>query len=367
MKTRRFARAFSLIVILAAAALMPRTGSYTAHAGWGNICKCIPTDGLRINTWYVGDGHSPSVTFITNEETVCNVYATAVYLNSADTDIRPKSSDWKLNMTHGFQFEKTEYVFPENFAVSAKGEGDEHTYKKHPNNGRNNKPMWIVIQFHAKYRCPYACAICPNACPYPHRSEGEETDHYAIIMLVQDSIDQMRQEYIDHGKHGIEIPSYGEMVEANGFYVTRDKGYEHMLDKGLEGFRADWAAECQKMIRDMTGNLNAAVLPSNLVLTSGYRNPEHNEHVYVGNPPEKDPPYVNWDSQHQYGVAMDVVIIDMNGNGLGDSAEDGRLMKEAAWNSFRNHGLDPYKGEAFSYVQRGDRPTYVHADWRGLR
>ena len=56
-------------------------------------------------------------------------------------------------------------------------------------------------------------------------------------------------------------------------------------------------------------------------------------------------------SHHQYGRALDVGTIDMDGNGRIEQDEDGNLMEQAA----RRAGA--------SWTSRNYR-SHVHADWR---
>ncbi|MDE0021846.1 MAG: D-Ala-D-Ala carboxypeptidase family metallohydrolase [Candidatus Poribacteria bacterium] len=113
-----------------------------------------------------------------------------------------------------------------------------------------------------------------------------------------------------------------------------------MLDAGLEGFRNDWAAQCKIIKIDKSGDPDAKIKP--LHLTSGYRNPEHNDHVGSNSPRSK----------HQYGLALDIQNIDLDGDGEVIREKDGILMKDAA------------ELAGAGYADWEDYNTITHADWR---
>ena len=257
-------------------------------------------------------------------------------------------------MSHGFVFAKTMRTRKHHFYLYGEGAGPKHTFVRHDGdnddalNGRNNKKMKIKIRFYARFECLPACAICPSSCPYANSSSGGRVDYKLRQDLEQDGIDQMRQEYVDHG---IDVPGRSDFIaKTDTFYTTRDANYEYMVGKKLAEFRRRWAEQCTIILQDKSGDTSKKVKPSHLRVTSGYRNPEHNDHVYG------DPKKAIKDSTHQYGLAMDVVIIDMNDSAEGGKTEDATLMMEAAKAAFG----DDVTGHTYSKPKRG----FVHADWR---
>ncbi|MDE0021847.1 MAG: hypothetical protein OXT69_10775 [Candidatus Poribacteria bacterium] len=168
-------------------------------------CKCIPKSDLVIRSWQAGQADALKSTFVTNEETKCDLYVLISYRDRADEYICPKFYTWeKTSMSHGFVFAKQpEWIFS-NFVLDATATGPKHTFVAHPQNvekgtnGRDNKPMKIEIRFSAVFECLPACAICPSSCPYANSSSGRRVERNVKKDLEQDGIDQMRQEYVDH-------------------------------------------------------------------------------------------------------------------------------------------------------------------------
>jgi hypothetical protein len=150
--------------------------------------------------------------------------------------------------------------------------------------------------------------------------------------IVQDEIDQARQEYIDMGKNSkpgrSEFSNSGQSSGGNFSFAALNYGdYSYAiiaasLYSGLEAIRA------------AIGNL--PITP-----TSGYRNPRHN--ASAGGAPE---------SRHIYGDATDFHIRDVNG----DSNEN-----QADWVILANAACDD---AGAGFVERySQSSTHVHADW----
>lgn len=332
------------------------TAAHSAAPGAGK-CKCIIEKGLSLKNWKAGQADYRELTFVTNEEKKCDLYARVSYNDYAEAHIRPKSYTWTpmsgsatpTSMSHGFVFSITETILGPHFLLHAKADGPAHTFVPHPRdnddalNGRNNEPMKIEIRFLAIFKCPRACAVCPNNCPYAS-GYGAEVRYDLRQDLEQDGIDQMRQEYVDHA---IDLPSRSDFIAATDtFYTTRDADYAYMIGEKLAGYRRAWAEKCQEILQNLSGDQSKQVSAADLIVNSGYRNPEHNDHVY-GSPED-----ANTDSPHQYGIALDVQNIDLNGDGVVEKAIDGKEMEKAAWNA--NAG----------YADYTRYNTITHADWR---
>lgn len=156
--------------------------------------------------------------------------------------------------------------------------------------------------------------------------------------IVQDEIDQARQEYIDMGKNSRpgrpEFSNGGQSAGGHFTFAALNYGdYSYAiiaanLYNGLEAIRA------------AIGNL--PITP-----TSGYRNPRHNALPEVGGAPE---------SRHIYGDATDFHIRDVNA----DNTEN-----QADWIILANSACDD---AGAGFVERySQSSTHVHADWGPAR
>ena len=359
--TKRFALRLTLFTaILAAVAVggwFLSTAAHSAAPAGSGKCKCIIEKGLSLTNWKAGQADYRELTFVTNEEKKCKLYAKVSYNDPSEAHIRPESHTWvpmsgsmtPTSMSHDFVFSMQPKMGRHHFALYADGKGPAHTFVPHPGdnddalNGRNNEPMKIEIRFLAIFKCPRACADCPNSCPYAS-GYGGEVSYDLRQDLKQDGIDQMRQEYVDHA---IDLPSRSDFIAATDtFYTTRDADYAYMIGEKLAGYRRAWAEKCTEVKIKETGDPNAKVEASDLIVNSGYRNPEHNDHVY------KDPKKANKTSEHQYGIALDVRNIDLDGDGEVIKGKDGPLMERAAWQA----------GAGYADWTRYN--TITHADWR---
>lgn len=108
-----------------------------------------------------------------------------------------------------------------------------------------------------------------------------------VLSLEAIEEDQIRQEYVDMDKP---IPSRDELTDQN----TYDFGhYKKMMDVGLQNKHVEWVKEINKL----KSNKVAAFSVSDFYLSSGYRNPHHNEY-HAGSTAVL--------SSHMYGYALDV-------------------------------------------------------------
>lgn len=383
--TKRFALRLTLIAaLLAAVAVGGWFLSTTAHsaAPKPKKCQCIPENGLEFKNWQAGPERvhyiperRPRKTFITNRQTFCKVYAEAGAVCPEDADIPPIKWYWFPSMTHGFELQPRGLLvglwMEGRFIYWGSGFGDRHEPQTHPGNGRGNTPMRIDLTLEALYECPSFCGRCGPfpACPM----WGVKRTYTAELVLSQDPIDVIRQEYVDHDDHpeygALSVPSRNDFGPLNA-YVTEPDSYNYMVDKGLASFHESWAKQCTIILRShVIKNLKKqgmgekeaekeagkhTLTMDHLPVNSGYRNPEHNwEHVLEQG---YDPA---WHSPHQYGGALDVSArnIDMNDDGERGTEADKDLMLEAAEASFRELSVT---GSKYKYTNT----SHVHAEWR---
>lgn len=242
---------------------------------------------MSFSSWRIGQGTPWGNTFITNSETSCNIQARVRY----DPDTFPlpivDGPNWKVTMTHGFTFDSAS----DTEEYQKTGNGDAHVPSGHPNNGRGNTPMQVRLT------ATLTCGSHPD-------SEGAITKTITKT-IKQDTIDQIRQEYVDHG---INVPSRSDFT-SNSNYNTGDYGYA--IDQNLAGRKSAWATAC-------------GVTQTDMRLSSGYRNPEHNRH-HIGTPGNRGARR----SAHQYGRALDIYTIDVNNDG-NINVTDSDLMITAA-------------------------------------
>ncbi len=225
-------------------------------------------------------------------------------------------------MTHGFAFKTLNWftgpigdVYTDFWMIGG-GNGDAHGAK-----GRGG-PMSVTIKFKGTY--------------YDAANDLQEV--VAKIDIDQDEKDQVRQEYVDHG---ITVPSRDVFTKGDGEYNTGDytgkNGY--YIEDNLSQRETDWAAECQKILRNMPGKAQEIITKDDLHVTSAYRNPERNQRVGGSKT-----------SRHQYGDALDVGYVDVNGDGKKTKAGDAALMARAAKAAKANEIITKY-------------PSHVHAAW----
>ncbi|MDE0021758.1 MAG: hypothetical protein OXT69_10315 [Candidatus Poribacteria bacterium] len=376
--TKRFALRMTLFT--AALVAVAVGGWFLSTAAHSSVlipldkCDCVPENGLSLRSWKAGRANYRAFTFVTNEQTKCDLYARVSYNDPSEGDIHPKRYTWAFtSMSHGFEFAMTMRKYMHHFLFWGDGVGDPHQPSKHPSNGRGDKPMKIKIRFLAIFECLPACATCPIGCPHANSSKGKQVTYYLRQDLKQDEIDEMRQEYVDHDDHpkfgAISVPSR-RIFGPKNIYVTEPDSYDYMVDKGLASFHESWARQCTIILRShVIKNLKKqgmgekeaekeaekhTLTMDHLPINSGYRNPEHNwEHVKAqGYNPA-------WHSPHQYGGALDVsaLNIDMDDDGERGTEADKDLMLEAAEASFRELSVT---GSKYKYTNT----SHVHAEWR---
>ncbi len=185
------------------------------------------------------------------------------------------------------------------------------------------------------------------------------------LPLEQDQIDQMRQEYLDHRRlhrtHRSESANakYGDLsVPARNEFSSSDSysdahGYDYMVNKSLATKKKHWAQACDKYVGEILKKKHRI---TSLHHTGGYRNSHH--HVYhVDSGASSSTKY--W-SYHQYGLALDVRTVDMDGdkkieNGTkGTTRYDGDEMEKAG---------KKYANVSWTFNNYSD--GHGHAQWTG--
>ena len=251
---------------------------------------------LSFRSWKIGQSkqyyeNSPAPqgveTFITNTETSCKIVARLNY-DPDDFPLVIDGPDWNVTMTHGFTFANADNTARYDKTAS----GNAHVPSRHPSNGRGNKPMSVTMKVTV--------------------TSGSDSDSDGAISktimknVKQDTIDQIRQEYVDHS---ISVPDRSKFGGDHGDAYDNQDDYGYAIHEPARGNLTRWSQEFGHTIS----------------ISSGYRNPEHNLH-HVGGVPN---------SNHQYGTAIDGAIRDYDGDG---STEDDR---DEMWNAADDLGLDP--------------------------
>ena len=183
------------------------------------------------------------------------------------------------------------------------------------------------------------------------------------LSLEQDQIDQMRQEYIDqqrlpkehrsekaNKKYGtLSVPARSEFSGKNDYSDAH--GYDYMINKMLAEKKKHWAQACDKYVGEILDKKHRI---TSLHHTGAYRNAHH--HVYhVSDGASSSTKY--W-SHHQYGNALDVRTVDMDGDTIiengtnGTTRYDGDEMEKAA-----------KKYSNASWTSNNYSDGHVHAQW----
>lgn len=282
-----------------------------------NNADASPSGGEKPNlefiSWSVGQWNASANSFITDTETYCTLNVCVSYADDQSDIFAPPFCDaddqsnniapltsysWEIEMTHGFSFENLHWsngpigdVYTD-FWMIGSGNGDAHGAK-----GRGG-PMSVTIKFKGTY--------------YDAANDLQEV--VAEIDIDQDEMDQVRQEYVDHG---ITVPSRDDFTEGKGEYNKGD--YNYYISLNLSQREIDWAAQCEIILRRETGDKTKTITVDDLHVTSAYRNPERNQRVGGSHT-----------SRHQYGDALDVLYVDLNDKDGATKASDALLMIEAA-------------------------------------
>ena len=177
----------------------------------------------------------------------------------------------------------------------------------------------------------------------------------ATKTITQDPTDQIRQEYLDMDRL---VPSRLEFIDTNEY---NNGHYDKMIDGGLARHRQDWVTTCNE--RNGT-----SFTTTDFHLNSGYRNPHHNDY-HAGSSATH--------SLHQYGVALDVQTVDVDGDGTVEQVKPSykKIMTDAERiaEKTRAEGLSADAIEmGLSALAAGANKTWhytaydnhTHADWR---
>jgi len=156
----------------------------------------------------------------------------------------------------------------------------------------------------------------------------EEITYLAMITIVQDERDQCRQEYIDMSK--TKVPNRGEF--SNG------GGSDHFTFGELNSGHYSWAILTSALYAGLEATRTNYGYPMDV--SSGYRNPIRNAEL----------PGSATESQHIYGLAADIYVRDLNGNGEIERSE-WDVLKDAA--VLAGAWVEPWE----------DTGTWVHMDW----
>ena len=326
---------------------------------------------LKFTKWKAGQGQeyttsNPLHTFITDTETTCKITATVAYASSQPSSVYPLTGyTWQVTGSHGYTFTtQTETSGPvgqtgTTFTLTATGTGNQHNSSSgghRPMRGRSEKPIKFTVKFIGEY------------------GSGSGSDPQTVeveVVFEQDEKDQMRQEYLDvrrlHETHRTADKNrqYGDLRVPGREAFTKsgqrfnDGHYSYLINKSLETKILHWWQACDKYAYEELENddLKNDEGKKKLRLTGGYRNPHHHVyHVYAGQS-MSDVAY--W-SLHQFGLALDVGDMDMDGkNGIegGYNGKDGNFMELAA----REHA-----GASWTSNNYRSQP-HVHAQWGAVR
>ena len=317
---------------------------------------------LQFTKWQAGQGQeytasNPPHTFITDTETTCEITATVAYAASQPSPVYPLTGyTWQVTGSHGYTFTtQMEASGPvgqmgTTFKLTATGTGDAHnssTGGHRPMRGRSEKPIKFTVKFIGEY------GTDPN----------NQQEISISVDFEQDKKDQIRQEYLDvrrlHETHrtadknrqygDLRIPSRGEFTKFGQRF--NNGHYSYLINKSLEDKILHWWQACDKVAYEKLKNDDLKNDKGNkeLRLTGGYRNPHHHVyHVYAGKPMAS----IKYWSLHQFGLALDVGAMDMNGkNGI--TNVDRAEMRDAA---------EDHAGASYSYYA-----GHVHAQWGAVR
>ena len=318
---------------------------------------------LKFTKWKAGQGQeytasNPPHTFITDTETTCKITATVAYASSQPSSVYPLTGyTWEVTGSHGYTFTKETSAsgavgdVGTTFTLTASGRGNEHntsTGGHRPMRGRSEQPIKFTVKFIGEY------------------GSGSGSNQQTVeekVVFEQDEKDQMRQEYLDvrrlhethrtsstNTKYGdLRIPGRGELTKSGQRF--NDGHYSYLINKSLEAKILHWWQACDKVAYEELKNadLKNDEGKKELRLTGGYRNPHHHVyHVYAGEPADE----IKYWSLHQFGLALDVGAMDMDGkNGITNA--DRREMRDAA---------EDHAGASYSYYA-----GHVHAQWGAVR
>ena len=355
----------SFVFLFVFAFVLPSFSATSTRSGSGSLTP----PKMAFKSWRVG--RSPTGTnttnkmhlsFITSTETECWVKASVGYkggnqpLNTAPIDLKtvkwefidrstgmelaePPGSNWsgshptRLSGTTSFNVVAKLTLKPYNDSVypaisTSCSHSDDHRQSRGPHH-RGGKKMKFTIKFTAK------------------TTQGDPVE--AKLPLLQDKVDQLRQEYLDLTR---KIPERGAFKDSDGGFQNFGRSYynfghyDKMLYYGLRDKHGTWTTKTNELYRRPNNKPNFT--RSDLFLTSGYRNPHHNDH-HARKTTQRATDTLH--GLHQYGLALDVRGKNFDVDGDGNSGDQDKMMEAA-----KQAGAT----KRFKYST-----GHVHADWRG--
>ena len=299
---------------------------------------------LTFKKWVIGQSatdfptEDKPTTFITNEETSCDVEVQVTYNGSQPPNTCELTGvSFTVTMSHGFTVSSTKTVPPSGSGFSkvwtyrATLTGDQSNRRLPRNhkkakvcdgerlpNGPDNSDK---LDYPGRYGKPIEVKINATGT----YSGGTVTLPEETV--TQDQRDGIRQEYVDYNHNVIPARTY---FKSGASSIYNWGHYHYLIDEGLQSKRAAWA-----------GHAGAS-----LVVKSGYRHPWHNFRCA-----KAQLKYLH--GLHQYGCALDVSG-DLNGNGTITKDEQRKLVAA---------GKKATGGTRWSW-EYGAPGYHVHTDWR---
>lgn len=184
---------------------------------------------------------------------------------------------------------------------------------------------------------PDAPPLKPNPPPAPNGRSGtlsykiiayllsEGNKEQTSVLIWQDELDQLRQEYVDLNKN--RIPDRKEFTQEYPSLNMGDYSWAIVNPKIIEGYRV----------------ITETFSPYRITMNCAYRNPVHNAAI----------PDSAKESRHIYGDALDLQIVSIGHKGS-PNYEDWKVLADAA------RDAKPTFIEPYSQSKAG----HVHADWR---
>jgi len=174
-------------------------------------------------------------------------------------------------------------------------------------------------------------------------------DYLARETVVQDEVDQLRQEYVDLERHT--VPDRSEFIDAATFAARYGRRYPWLQFEDL-----NWSVNPNTRLRYAYAIIRPELVQGldqvrhaygGIVINSGYRNPVRQVEVHA---PVRE-------SLHQYGCAADLAVIPGEGRALPNEVDWRRLAEVAC--SARAKWVEPLAASA-----PNSPGCHVHLDYR---
>lgn len=358
--------------------------TFDLGAGGGSVPKLVFTSWqpgqspLVTGPYIQGTTTEKQLSFLTNEETKCKLVVNVGYADDNPANAYQLNSyEFKIDakvLLPGLSEEEQKmhtFTFPQkgkqnvaagatSFSYSDEGTLTEHwgpsTRKRNHCSNYAHKSKYNPQETQQKGR---KLAIDVTFIGYYGTDPNNEQKREIKLPLDQFEIDQMRQEYLDHimtarvtkpktyQKYGdMSVPARSDFSVADGYSDAH--AHTFMINRNLAAKHQHWTQACDKYVGEV---LRKEHRIKSLRKTGAYRNSHHHVYHVTEGPGSK----TSFLSQHQYGRALDVETVDMNGNNKlenGYNGVDGNLMEEAAKN---------YAGASWTSNEYTD--GHVHAQW----